>query len=78
VFLFCIFFISFWIVGWIFRVKFFVLFVWVLGPGGEEGVRGVGYVFLGFFSLSYDCVLFAVLFFLLKKSFVLACRVQGL
>jgi hypothetical protein len=37
----CIFFISFWIVGWIFRVNFFVLFVWVLRPGGEGG-RGSG------------------------------------
>jgi uncharacterized membrane protein len=71
--LFCIFFISFRILGWIFKVNSFYFVC--LGFGAGWGVGGVGYVF--FFSLSNNSVLFAVLFFL-QKSFVLDCRVQGL
>ncbi len=48
--------------GGFLRSILFVLFVWVLGPGGESGEWDTC-----FFSLSNNSVLFAVLFFLQKR-----------
>ncbi len=44
----CIFFISFWIVGWIFRVKFFCFVLFGFWGRVGRGVGGVGYFFFFF------------------------------